>query len=63
MIKIKRKQFKNWIRTNFLQEKNLKNLFSDEKLFDINGIYNSQNERMWTVDHTDTNKRRGIKQK
>ena len=24
-------------------------LFSDEKFFDIDGIYNSQNDRVWAV--------------
>ncbi|CAM4772621.1 unnamed protein product [Rotaria magnacalcarata] len=38
-------------------------LFSDEKLFDIDGIYNSQNERVWTVDRADADKRGGIKEK
>ena len=31
---------------NFRKEK----LFSDEKLFDIDIVYNYQNERVWTVD-------------
>ncbi|CAF1481933.1 unnamed protein product [Rotaria magnacalcarata] len=61
--KIKRKQFANWVRTNFRKEKTLKILFSDEKLFDIDGIYNSQNERVWAVDRADADKRGGIKHK
>ena len=28
----------------------MKILFSDEKSFDIDGVYNSQNDRMWAVD-------------
>ncbi len=39
--KAKRKKFANWIRTNFQKEDTLKMLFSDEKLFDIDGIYNA----------------------
>ncbi|CAM4980305.1 unnamed protein product [Rotaria socialis] len=61
--KIKRKQFANWVRTNFRKEETLKILFSDEKLFDIDGIYNSQNERVWAVDRADADKRGGIKEK
>ncbi|CAF3774122.1 unnamed protein product [Rotaria magnacalcarata] len=38
-------------------------LFSDEKLFDIDEIYNSQNERVWAVDRADADKRGGIKHK
>ncbi|CAF1373168.1 unnamed protein product [Rotaria magnacalcarata] len=61
--KIKRKQFANWVQTNFRKEKTLKILFSDEKLFDIDGIYNSQNERVWAVDRADADKRGGITHK
>ena len=38
--KDKRKKFANWIRTNFRKEETMKILFSDEKLFDIDGVYN-----------------------
>ena len=40
--KEKRVKFVNWIRTNFRKENTMKILFSDEKMFDIDGIYNSQ---------------------
>ena len=36
--KIRRKQFANWVRTNFRKEETLKILFSDEKFFDIDGV-------------------------
>ena len=26
-------------------------LFLDEKIFDLNGIYNSQNDFLWSVNH------------
>ena len=45
--KPKRLQFANTIRTNFRKEDTLTFLFSDEKMFDIDGVYNSQNERIW----------------
>ena len=48
--KLKRKKLANWVRTNFKKEGTLKNLFSDEKIFDIDGVCNAQNNRMWAVD-------------
>ena len=42
--KAKRLKLANWVRTNFQKEDTMKILFSDEKLFDIDGIDNSQNE-------------------
>ena len=44
--KAKRLKFENWLRTNFRKEDTMKILFSDEKLLDIDGIYNSQNDRI-----------------
>ena len=41
----------------------MKILFSDEKLFDIDGIYNSQNDRIWTFRRVEADKRDGVKQK
>lgn len=61
--KIKRKQFVNWVRTHFRKEETLKILFSDEKFFDIDGVYKSQNDRVWGVDRADADKKGGIKQK
>ena len=40
--KEERVKFPNSIRTNFRKENTMKILFSDEKLLDIDGIYNSQ---------------------
>ena len=40
------KIFANWIRTNFRKEETMRILFSDEKVFDIDGVDNSQNDRM-----------------
>ena len=61
--KIKRKKFVNWIRTNFLKEDTIRILFSDEEFFDIDGLDNSQNDRVWAGDHDDANKKGGIKQR
>ena len=40
----------------------MKILFSDEKYFNINGVYNCQNDRVWTVNYTDAEETGGIKQ-
>ncbi|CAM4784202.1 unnamed protein product [Rotaria magnacalcarata] len=63
--KMKRKKFANWIRTNFRIEETMRILFSDEKFFDIDGVYNSQNDRVWAVDRADADadKNGGMKQK
>ena len=60
--KEKRKRFANWIRTNFRKEDTMRILFSDEKLFDSDGIYNSQNERIWAATRTDADAKNGIRQ-
>ena len=59
----KRVKFANWIRTNFRKENTMKILFSDEKMFDIDGIYNSQNDRIWAINRSVANIRGGIRQK
>ncbi len=58
--KIKRKKFANWIFNNFRKEDTMWILFSDEKMFDIDGIYNSQNQRIWASSHAEANERGGI---
>ena len=45
----KRMKFANWIRTNSRKENTMNILFSDEKMFDIDRIYNSYNDRIWGV--------------
>ena len=57
--KEKRKKFSNWVRTRFQKEDTMKILFSDEKLFHIDGIYNSQNNRIWAVSRVEADKRDG----
>jgi len=61
--KAKRKTFANWARKKFRKEDTMKILFSDEKMFDLDGIYNSQNDRIWAVDRADADKKGGVKQK
>ena len=59
----KRKMFANWIRTNFKKEQTLKFLCSDEKMFDFDGMYDAQNDRVWAVNRAEADKKGGVKQK
>ncbi|CAF4205301.1 unnamed protein product [Rotaria socialis] len=59
--KAKRFKFANWIRTNFRKEDTLRFLFSDEKMFDIDGVHNSQNERIWAPSRADADVKGGIR--
>ena len=36
-------------------------LFSDEKMFDLDGIYSSENDRIWAVNREEANRRGGKK--
>ena len=44
--KIKWKKFANLVPTNFRKKDIMRILFSDEKFFDIDDVYNSQNDRV-----------------
>ena len=61
--KEKRKKFSNWVRAHFRKEDTMNILFSDEKLFDIDGIYNSQNDRVWAVNRSEADKNGVVKQR
>ena len=50
----------NWIRTNVRKEDTMKILFSDEKLIDIDEIYNSQNDRIWAANRAEADIKSGI---
>ena len=58
-----RKKFANWIRNNFTHKETMRILFSDEKMFDIDGVHNHQNERVWAVSRAEADEKGGIKQK
>ena len=38
-------------------------MFSDEKMFDIDGVYNTQNDRIWAVNRDEANQKGGVHQK
>ena len=61
--KSKRMKFANWLRHNFRKEHTLRILFSDEKMFDFDGMYNAQNDRIWAVNREEADKRGGVQQK
>ena len=61
--KKKRVKFANWVLNNFSKEDTKKWLFSDEKMFDLNGIYNSQNDRVWAPSRQVADERGGVHQK
>ena len=58
-----RKRFANWVRSNFRKEQTMRILFSDEKLFDIDGVYNFKNDRVWAPSRVEANECGGIKMK
>ena len=41
----------------------MKILFSDEKMFDIDGVYKSQNERIWAANRMEADAKGGIKRR
>ena len=47
--KEKRMKLANWIRTNFRKENTMNILFSGEKMFYIDGVCNSHNDRIWAI--------------
>ena len=57
--KRKRVKFANWVRNNFTKAKTLRFVFSDEKLFTVDGAYNRQNERIWAVSRAEADKNGG----
>ena len=38
-------------------------LFSDEKMFNIDGVYDSQNDRIWAVNRAAADAKGGIRRK
>jgi len=56
----KRKGFANWVRHNFHKEDAKNILFSDEKLFDLDGVYNRQNDRIWAATRAEADSNGGV---
>ena len=55
-------KFVNWVRRNFRKEDILGILFSDEKVFDLDGMYTAQNDRIW-AGNREADKRGDVQQK
>ena len=49
-------------REKVLERRYDENPFSDDKMFDLDGIYNSENDRIWAVNREEANRRGGKKQ-
>ena len=45
----KRKKFVNSVGHSFRKDDTMRILFSDEKIFDLDGMYNSQNQLIWAA--------------
>ncbi|CAF2148691.1 unnamed protein product, partial [Rotaria magnacalcarata] len=58
--KKKRVKFANWVLNNFTKSDITRWLFSDEKYFDLNGVYNNQNDRIWAISREEADKRGAI---
>ena len=59
---IKRSNGNSW-QTEFGQiseKKTHEELFSDEIFFDIDGVYNSQNEHVWAINRANANEKDGV---
>ncbi|CAF0941470.1 unnamed protein product [Didymodactylos carnosus] len=55
-------KFANWMLNNFKKDETKNWLFSDEKIFDLNGMYNAQNDRVWAINRQEADKKGGVKQ-
>ena len=61
--KAERKAFANWIHTNLRKEQTIRIIFSDEKVFDNDGLFNLQNDRVWGSSRSEASERDGIVEK
>jgi hypothetical protein len=59
----KRKSFATWVGHHFSKESSKNILFSDEKLFDLDGVCNRQNDRIWAATRAEADARGGIFEK
>ena len=61
--KVERKQIANGLRTNFRKEDTLRILFSDQKFFAIDGVFNSRNERVRVISRAAVDEKGDVMQK
>ncbi|CAF4173418.1 unnamed protein product, partial [Rotaria magnacalcarata] len=58
--KKKRVKFANWVLNSYTNSDITRWLFSDEEYFDLNGIYNNQNDWIWAISREEADKRGAI---
>ena len=56
-------KFANSVPHNFRKEDTLRIFFSDEKIFDPDGMYNAQNDRIWAANREEADKRGVVRRK
>jgi hypothetical protein len=61
--KRKRVKFANRVLNHYNKEDTKKWLFTDEKYFDLDGVYNVQNDRIWAVNREEADKKGGVHEK
>ena len=55
-------KFHNWVLNNYSKDRK-KWLFTDEKYSDLDGVYNSQNDRAWAPRREEADRKGGFHQK
>lgn len=58
-----RKKFFHFVKRNFTKFDRERIVFSDEKKFNVDGVYNSQNDRIWAVNRAEADEKGGVHQK
>ena len=61
--KKKRVKFANWVLNHYIKDDTRRWLFSDEKFFDLDGVYNSQNDRVWAASREEADEKGGLHEK
>jgi len=57
--KTKRVHFARWVLRTLLSNERKRVVFSDEKYFDLDGMYNAQNDRVWAATREEADKQGG----
>ena len=56
-------KFANWVLNNCAKNDTKRWLFTDEKFFYLDGIYNTHNDRVWAVNREEADKKGGVHDK
>lgn len=60
--KKRRISFEYWVRKSLRKKDHGKILFTDEKYFSVEDVFNRQNEQIYATSRTEANKQGGVKQ-